>query len=280
MVATIFLGATVAVTTGCLLSLLGDLLEIDNLRYSPRLAVVVTQLVLLMSAVAWWGICVMRACVHRTGRGKSVVVSGVFFLSTLYYLSMALAALGGNAKALTEDWYAAATNGWATLEVWADPALGRIVVKGDITHDSDRLFDRVVQTNPEIKVVQIESYGGYVNEAMAMATLVRSKRLDTVTFEHCASACTLMFVAGGNRYMGPEARFGFHRAGYAGMPASTTLDETDLRMAAFYGSMGAEPEIGLGALATPHRGMWIPSQDVLMAANYATLRWSERQAGM
>lgn len=97
----------------------------------------------------------------------------------------------------------------APLDVYADPILGRIVVKGEITHDGDRLFKEVVRANPSLTVVQIESDGGYVSEAMEMARMIRSLKLDTASMGRCASACTLIFLAGKSRYLGPEARISF-----------------------------------------------------------------------
>lgn len=277
---TLALGFMITIALACGLTVLVEGLEVDRFRYGVRQGVAVTRLVLLMSALVWWGLCVMRVCVYRTGQGKSVLFSGVVFLTALYGVSQAVAELGGDAKVIAQNWHASATNGWYPLEVWADPVLGRIVAKGDITHDSDRLFAQVVYANPGIKVVQIESFGGHVDEALAMAKLIRTLGLDTVSFRRCASACTLMFVAGRNRYLGPDAQFGFHRAGYAGMPSHETLEETDQKLAAFYKAMGAGPEIGLGELATPHHRLWKPTQSELFVANYATLRWSERPPGM
>ena len=277
---TVCLGGLISVLVGCVLILLIDLCELDKLRYSIRQGLDFVRLVLVMATVAWWGISIMRACIYRTGQGTSVVFSGVVFLASLYYLSQAMMLLASGAREITLNLYDAATNGRSPLQVWADPILGRIVVQGHITHDSDRLFSEVVQASPQLTVVQIESLGGYVNESMAMARLIRSQNLDTVTFNMCASACTLIFVAGRNRYIGPDALFGFHRAGYAGMGSTERLDEADQHMASFYQSMGATSEIGQGTLATPHHSLWKPLQSELFAANYATLRWSERPSGM
>lgn len=198
----------------------------------------------------------------------------------LWCTAEAVVSLGGNTKEISINWFYEKTSGWVPLDVYADPYLGRIVVKGNITHDSDRIFKEVFRANPSLTVVQIESYGGYVNEAMEMARVIRALKLDTVSMRRCASACTLMFVAGTNRYLGPEARFRFHRAGYAGMPQTETLEELDQELARFYRAMGAGPEIAAGELATPNHSFWEPSQGELFASRYATLKWSERPAGL
>jgi ATP-dependent protease ClpP protease subunit len=254
----------------------------EDLKYDVRQLFVLFQSVIRLSAIVWAGQCVMRACIRRTGdgNGRSIVVSGCVFMLALWGTAQAAVSMGGATRAISENWYHEKHNGWVPLNVIADPILGRIVVKGDITHDSARLFKAVVRANPALTVVQIESYGGYVNEAMQMARLIRALKLDTVSMRRCASACTLMFVAGQNRYLGPEARFRFHRAGYEGMPGTEKLEELDQELARFYVAMGTGPQIAAGELATPNHSFWEPSQGELFAANYATLKWSERPAGL
>lgn len=260
--------------------LVTSIVPVESLKYDQRQLLALLPSVSYLIATVWSGQCVMRACIQRTGLGKSVVVSGMVFLGALWATAEAIVSFGGTSRQISENWYRERTNGWVPLDVLADPLLGRIVAKGDITHDSARLFEAVIRANPKLTVVQIESNGGYVNEAMEMARLIRALKLDTVSMRRCSSACTLMFVAGQNRYLGPEARFRFHRAGYAGMPPTERLEKLDQELARFYSTMGAGPEIGAGELSTPHYSFWEPSQGELLATGYATLRWSERPMGM
>jgi hypothetical protein len=253
---------------------------VEYLKYDHRQLSALSQSVISLISLVWWGQCVMRSCIERTGNGKSIIVSGAVFMLALWCTGGAVISVGGSTKEISENWYREKTNGWVPLDVFADPHLGRIVVKGDITHDSDWIFKEVLRANPALTVVQIESYGGYVNEAMEMARVIRSLKLDTVSMRRCASACTLVFVAGIHRYLGPEARFRFHRAGFAGMPRTEMLEALDQEIAHFYSAMGAGPEIAAGELGTPNHNFWEPSQSELFAARYATLKWSERPAGM
>jgi hypothetical protein len=256
------------------------IVPIEYFRYDHRQFLALFQSVICLISMVWWGQSVMRSCIERTGNGKSTIVSGAVFMLALWCTAEAVVSVGGSTKEISINWFYEKTSGWVPLDVYADPYLRRIVVKGNITHDSDRIFKEVVRANPSLTVVQIESYGGYVNEAMEMARVIRALKLDTVSMRRCASACTLMFVAGTNRYLGPEARFRFHRAGYAGMPQTETLEELDQELARFYRAMGAGPEIAAGELATPNHSFWEPSQGELFASRYATLKWSERPAGL
>lgn len=259
--------------------ILTQILDIENFKFDVRQSIAVFNALFCLVVLVWWCQSVMRCCIHRTGQGNSVLVSGAGFLLALYLTFEVISSVGGAATTMSQSWYHERINGWKPLSVVADPILGRIVATGDIARDSNRLFETVVLANPELTVVQLESHGGFVAEAMVMARLIRSHKLDTLSMTRCISACTLMFVAGRNRYLGPEVRFGFHRAGYTGMPATETLEELDQEMGRFYRSMGAGPQIVQGELATHHHKIWQPSHGELFSANYATLWWSQRPAG-
>ena len=264
----------------CALDLANDILVGSSLRYQARQGLVMLVSLLEFAIKIWWGQCVLRACIRRTGEGKSVLVSAAVFGVALYCTLSQMSSFGKFTSAAAENWYDDHRQSMIPLQVWADSTLGRIVVEGDVTHDGWLLFEKVVLSNPGITVVELDSRGGYVGEALHMARLIRARGLDTVSFGRCASACTLMFAAGRNRYLGPNAKFGFHRSGYAGMPKSLQLDELDQEMASFYHAMGVGPEIATGGLATPHHMVWRPSQHELFAAKFATLRWSDRPPGM
>jgi hypothetical protein len=280
------LGLTIFVSSIFVITLLVSVevawmnLSIERFAFEGRQAMALAQSLIQLFAIGWWGWCVMRACICRTGTGKSIMFSGLVFMLTLWASVDFSLSIMNHASRVLKSWHAVTTDGWTPLTITADPILGRIVVSGYITQDSDRLFKAVLHANPSMKLVQIESYGGYVEEAMAMARIIRESNLDTVTMRRCASACTLMFVAGTNRYLGAEARFRFHRSGYDGMPTSEMQEELDQELAQFYISMGAGPEIATGELATPFHSYWEPTQGELFVANYATLRWSERPPGM
>jgi hypothetical protein len=92
------------------------------------------------------------------------------------------------------------------------------------------------------------------------------------------SACTLVFIAGQQRYLGPQVDFGFHRSGYPGMSADEPLRPADEQIAQRYRSAGVSEAFIAQALATPHAQMWEPSQSELFESHFATLRWSERPA--
>ncbi|WP_157599994.1 hypothetical protein [Saccharospirillum impatiens] len=59
--------------------------------------------------------------------------------------------------------------------------------------------------------LRLQSQGGLIAEARGLVRLVEEFGLTTSASGDCASACTLVFIAGQTRYLEPEARLGFHR---------------------------------------------------------------------
>lgn len=140
--------------------------------------------------------------------------------------------------------------------------------------------DFLLQVTPAgVTLVQVEGPGGYAYEGMQMARLIQSQHLDTVTMENCASACTLLLVAGADRYLGPEAKVGFHRSGTDYFNPSKSWTRTDFELADFYRSRDTSDEFVKQALDTPFNRVWYPDSAQMYAAGYATKRWSERKSG-
>ncbi len=226
-----------------------------------------------------WALPVLRCCLNRLRLGYSVWVTFTVFMTTGYFLVSGVASQFSEAVDVVRILRADDSGSWTPLDVYADPALGRIVATGDITPHSAELFERVVRANPQYPVVELESLGGLVRDAERIAALVQDRGLSTVSMQVCASACTLIFVAGKQRFLGPNARFGFHRSGYPGMPLNTPPSLEDQRHAQTLRGAGVAEDFIRRELATPHQSIWKPSHAEMFAANFATLWWSERPTG-
>jgi hypothetical protein len=81
---------------------------------------------------------------------------------------------------------------------------------GGINSGLTSQFKTFVEAAPELKVVHLESNGGRIAEAKAIANLIRENRLSTYVSTHCESACTYILLAGVQRWASPEAKIGFH----------------------------------------------------------------------
>lgn len=70
----------------------------------------------------------------------------------------------------------------------------------------------VLEANPKIKIIHLNSLGGRISEAIKLAALVSKYQLTTYTKTRCLSACPIVFLAGKEKLLGHEAQLGFHSA--------------------------------------------------------------------
>jgi ATP-dependent protease ClpP protease subunit len=96
------------------------------------------------------------------------------------------------------------------------PAL--ILIKGYFNKE-DRFkdvstFTRLASPGINSAIVFLDSTGGLVWTAIDIGTIIRQRRFSTAVADNasCASACALVWMGGKERFMGNDARIGFHAA--------------------------------------------------------------------
>jgi len=242
--------------------------------------VVLACILSLFAALVWWCVGVMRCALRRYRQGSSFLGSmlGFIFGLTMFFLFIPIP------LQMAGDW----VSGWwrtttgtdlQAADVIHDKHLGRIVIKGDLGFGTYKKLEQALAMSPKLTLVEIESPGGYVIEGLAMAHLIEKNRLDTVSFEQCHSACTFLLAGVDERYLGPEAKIGFHRSwSYAG-GFGIGWNRTDHKIAEYYRSRSTSNAFVQRALDTPGHSIWLPSPGEMFAAGYATKRWDERKPG-
>ncbi len=71
-------------------------------------------------------------------------------------------------------------------------------------------FGNLLEKEPLITGVVLNSLGGNIYQARGLANLIQGRDLDTYVFQHCYSACAHVFVAGSRRFSSANAKLGFH----------------------------------------------------------------------
>ena len=188
-------------------------------------------------------------------------------------------AVGNFDRGLLASWWDQVRGFEQPVEVQADVQLGRIVLRGQIGFGSSEALRQVLERNPRLTLLEVESPGGYAIEGFRMAQLISRHGLDTVAFGECYSACTLLFAAGKVRYLGPDAALGFHRSGRKYSPVGDGWSKTDHAMADYYAERGVQQDFIQKALTPSIAGLWVAPHGEQFAAGYASLRWSERKPG-
>jgi hypothetical protein len=144
-----------------------------------------------------------------------------------------------------------------------------ITLSGEILYGMAQDLRRVMEANPAAMVIHLNSPGGEVFEAREMVQLVRRRGLTTTIDQYCMSACTLVFLAGHERYLAPDAELGFHRSRAVDMgPAET---DSIYRVDRDYMlSLGLPAAFVDKAFSTPSSSIWIPTDRELTAAGAIT----------
>jgi hypothetical protein len=185
-------------------------------------------------------------------QGIIAVVAAPFLLSTL----LGEGFLAGNI--LTSS--AKAALGHAYDLVVPDHGI-ELKLSGEVTYGLADRLKQELKTHPGVTRIRLDSRGGDVNEASRAAEIIAGHKLDTVVSGECASACTIMFIAGRQRILENEGRIGFHAAKYP--------DPTDGADGVFGRALvpfGVDKKFIARVEATKPPEMWYPTWQELVAA--------------
>ena len=127
-------------------------------------------------------------------------------------------------------------------------------------------FEKVIKAARRTKVVHLDSIGGRLGEGERLFQLIRTRGLDTYVSSKCMSACTLAFAGGRQRYLHKGASLGFHKGAFTGIHEG----EFDKIQRDVFKAAGFDNQFIDRALSTPHKDMWRPSAEILLAARVIT----------
>lgn len=147
-----------------------------------------------------------------------------------------------------------------------------VVLQGDLDWELRSAFLHSLSQHATITTVQLESYGGLVFVARALALKIAELELNTSTDTHCYCACTIVFLAGDQRSMGPEGALGFHQ--YAmndidrvnTISVSEELEKDRLKFA----EQGVSAEFLEKIFKASHEDMYIPERALLLESGVLT----------
>ena len=140
---------------------------------------------------------------------------------------------------------------------------------GDFTPGVAARVSAVLAAHPEVARIHLTSDGGLVEEAVALGALVADWGLDTYVPDTCASACTLAFVRGRNRYLAAGGTLGFHAPYESGFLGRTVPVDAAPERAAYLAA-GIAPDFAAQALAVSSDDIWIPDAARLRQAGVVT----------
>jgi hypothetical protein len=229
----------------------------------------IAEVAVLVIGALWWGVGVLRSAIGHGAAGGSTLVS----------LAAALTGLGAFAWVGLFWWQSArhvAPDVWAVLTGTAPPAAVRVdlggtraVVDGVLEFGSTRALRAVLDAQPTVRVVRLESRGGRVAEGLAMGRLIAERNLDTLVGGECSSACVTAFAGGRQRWIAPAARLGLHSAGGAGS-STASVAAANRSSDTFMAARGVDLRVLDKGSAIANSDIWFPEPMVLLASNLAT----------
>ncbi|NIE74126.1 hypothetical protein F3J45_06660 [Pantoea sp. Ap-967] len=239
---------------------------------SPTTLIVALGVLLVsMTAMAvWQGVGTWRSARRHRAQGGSMlwvrVACGLILLDCAYTLY----------SVVEDDSLAVLKSAW---QVWHAPdqlppshitllAPDELVIAGGWSLGSADAVRDVLDAHPAVTRVQLDSGGGLLLEAQGIARQVRQKGLITYTDGDCMSACTLVFQAGKERWLGPEGRLGFHAGALYGSDqqpeAITQIYRHTLQ------DSGLSEDFIQRVLNTPQDAMWFPDVGTLRSEHIIT----------
>jgi hypothetical protein len=154
-------------------------------------------------------------------------------------------------------------------------------VIGGMNDGATDTLTRTLNSVPSVATVTFNSGGGWIREGHLMAAVISQRGLATHVDGECSSACTLAFLAGKERTLGPNGRIGFHRVrSIGGSELQKALDIT--RTQSIYQSAGLPNDFIDKVMATRPDKVWYPTATELRAANVITAgaEWNEARADL
>jgi hypothetical protein len=85
----------------------------------------------------------------------------------------------------------------------------------DITTDDADRFLEILQANPGLKVLELNSGGGSLWAGQEMARIAIDFGIDTIVSGECFSSCVTLFLAGNSRRMMLGSKIGFHQTSWS-----------------------------------------------------------------
>jgi len=153
--------------------------------------------------------------------------------------------------------------GRQTYSLHLDPNGRELVVSGAMTPGVTDAVKQMLDANPTVFLIRLNSPGGKIVEGYKLALLIKERHLATYTSTGCASACTIAYIAGAPRYMAGNARLGFHSSSINGESSANGNDA----MRHLYEEAGIPDAFAERAIHTAPESIWFPTTSELTTAH-------------
>ncbi|MFT5975281.1 MAG: hypothetical protein ACI9YO_001458 [Gammaproteobacteria bacterium] len=151
----------------------------------------------------------------------------------------------------------------------------QLIIRGTLDFGITETVSLLLKTHSGIKQVMLESEGGQIYEGRGLAVLFNLHGLDTYSDSYCLSSCTTAFIGGAKRYLGENARLGFHQYAFDSKHLQPfqgfyNLDAEQNKDLELYRSKDIEEDFIQNIFHKPNHEIWYPSRKTLLKAGVVT----------
>lgn len=97
-----------------------------------------------------------------------------------------------------------------SYSISVDPSGTTLSISGSIGGGISKRVNDLVEANPQLEKVEIDSLGGFLTQAYSIANMIKAHGFDAAAHGQCASACLPILMSGRNRYAEVGTKLGFH----------------------------------------------------------------------
>jgi len=147
----------------------------------------------------------------------------------------------------------------------------QLQIKGDLDIGITKAVSALIKENKNITSVLLESDGGHIYEGRGLSKLFTQHELDTIVEKQCSSACASAFIGGKKRYLGKNAKLGFHQykldySAHKKLVPFHKPEEEQVRDLKLFKSRGITTAFLNKVFAKNPDQMWFPSHAELLEA--------------
>lgn len=155
-----------------------------------------------------------------------------------------------------------------------------IAIQGGLKYGLARDLAALLAKSPAVRVISFQSPGGRIGEAEKLFHLIADHGLATVTNSYCLSACTLAFAGGADRWLGANAKLGYHAGHFVAATQAQLRDAESRIVDAAMARNGTPPAFYAKVDAVSPEKMWYPTRDELLANHLITERLSRAPSSL
>jgi hypothetical protein len=139
-------------------------------------------------------------------------------------------------------------------------------LSGGLSYRVAREAEKYLDDYPTIRIIHLNSQGGRIREARALARVIEDRKLSTYTSAGCFNACIIPFAAGETRLIRKGTRMAFHQYEVSAN-AQSAYEKDRVYLIA---RRGIDADFVNRIYDTPPDQVWQPSDDEMLKAHFIT----------